>query len=664
MKSLKVFSVAILLIGIVLTFVMEDLFIYAGDTSETIQGKLYTFEEDNSDYAISASGSVKSDTNNTIGTFSINGDITRSNSAGGRLSYNLNNGDATFKYSFNSAVLSRPKTDWCIEKDNKKRVDEIDLDHAIDKGIIIVQYSYNGINWVTDLARRNAFADAQNYNPELYLTNKMQSSNGCYYRVIVAYKMKMETNPGKWGNKTNHRRNAEVYEFYIENGEDKKSANGNTKEYYFTQDVIKTDGKKGYDTNEKPNDKDPHFTWKLGYFYMSGYTEDKAKDGKPVFLKNVGDEITLRFHLDQKDINSLNSNKNLKINYVKKGTDTKYGKKDIEFKRGALFIRYTDRNNKSYAPVVYTDYLAAVSTTTADTCVKLFEEGDYEVKLDYEIYNGAALNKYTQYKIEFEFSVRNGDCNVYPMDLKTGSELRDNAITPNGFRLDLARSKYLSLEMQLYGIKRNEYGIELEPKGTQTVSESGEYQKEGVYIITVTNEFLNAPVEKRLYVGDDKYLQALHNGRSIEEINEKMSKGYTLNSSGILISPTPTPTPTPIPSPTDVPALEPTIVYIEVTPIEKPIEDVVDSDEMIATPPSILSANTIDQELYEDDTEEDIIEKSVKGKDDENTADVEEGNNGGAIIAVVAVIIIGGIAVVIVLNAKRNRRNIDQGGGY
>lgn len=639
----------------------------AGDITENVQGYYFTFEGENSDYSISSSGSVRTDANNTIGTFSVIGDITKSNTAGGRTSYNLNSGKPGFMYSFNSSVLSRPKTEWCIEKDSKKKVDDIVLDNTIDNGIIIVQYSYNGVNWVTDLARRNAFSNAQTYNAEIYKTNEMQYSNGCYYRVIIAYKMKMETNPGKWGNKKNYRRHAEVYEFYIENKEAKKAADGNDKTYEF-KDVIKTDGKKGYDTNEKIDSNDPHFSWKLGYFYVSGFTEKKSKDGRPVFLKNVGDEVTLRFHLDQKDILNLNGKKDLRINYVKKGTDNQYGKKDIVFRRGVLFIKYTDSNNKAEEPVVYTDYLAAVSTTTADTCVRLFEEGDYEVKLDYEICNGAAFNTCTQYKMEFEFSVRNGDCNVYPMDLKTGSELRNNAITPNGFRLDLARSKYLSMEMQLYGIKRNEYGIELEPKGVQVVSEKGEYQKEGVYVITVTNEFLNTPVEKRLYVGSDMYLKAMHNGVSIEEINEKISSGYTLTSAGILISPTPTPTPSPTSTPTPIPLLDTLPVQeetiIEVTPTEKPEENHGESEQITVTP-SAIPAITVAQESNED-IEKGLMEKETDDGDNEDIAADEDINNGVTVAVIIAVIVavcvISGIALVIVRNNRNNRQDSDQGG--
>ena len=85
--------------------------------------------------------------------------------------------------------------------------------------------------------------------------------------------------------------------------------------------------------------------------------------------------------------------------------------------------------------MVYTDFLSANAILSADTRVQLFEEGDYEVTLDYEIKKGGVLPSYYNYKISFSFSIRNGNCMVYPFELTDegfiGSELYDNALTPN-----------------------------------------------------------------------------------------------------------------------------------------------------------------------------------------------------------------------------------------
>lgn len=69
------------------------------------------------------------------------------------------------------------------------------------------------------------------------------------------------------------------------------------------------------------------------------------------------------------------------------------------------------------------------------------------MSLDYELYDNGFLffNSYPNYKIAFKFSVRNENCMVYPFDCKTKAELQNNAITQNGFYLDLAKSRYLDV---------------------------------------------------------------------------------------------------------------------------------------------------------------------------------------------------------------------------
>jgi len=63
----------------------------------------------------------------------------------------------------------------------------------------------------------------------------------------------------------------------------------------------------GYSQNQKIRDDDPHFGWKLGSFYVDGYTRvTENKTGYPVFLKTVGDTVTLWFELVQ-DIDKLNA---------------------------------------------------------------------------------------------------------------------------------------------------------------------------------------------------------------------------------------------------------------------------------------------------------------------------------------------------------------------
>ena len=50
--------------------------------------------------------------------------------------------------------------------------------------------------------------------------------------------------------------------------------------------------------------------------------------------------------------------------------------------------------------------------------MRFFEEGDYEVALDYQITKDKLFDQSSHYRIFFKFSVRNGNCMVYPLDVK------------------------------------------------------------------------------------------------------------------------------------------------------------------------------------------------------------------------------------------------------
>ena len=105
--------------------------------------------------------------------------------------------------------------------------------------------------------------------------------------------------------------------------------------------------------------------------------------------------------------------------------------------------------------MIYKDYLAAKARQKAAVEVNLCEEGDYEVALDYEVrknridvFGWNPLPSDNDYRIFFRFSVRNGNCMVYPFDVDTGEELTNSAITENGFYLDLAKSRYLNIDIK------------------------------------------------------------------------------------------------------------------------------------------------------------------------------------------------------------------------
>lgn len=316
-------------------------------------------------------------------------------------------------------------------------------------------------------------------------------------------------------------------------------ASDNTLKYYLG-DVVNTGKDNGFSESNKLKESDPHYGWKLGHFFVDGYTRvTTGKDQTPIFLKNVGDKITLWFNLEQ-DINNLNSKKSLSISEDKNGYDSNFGVQKQNFKKGTLIIKHTDYQNLSGEPVVYTNYLSANAKKDKDVKVELFEEGDYEVSLDYEIKNDprnlwglSIIPTYTNYKIHFKFSVRNGNCMVYPFDAKTGAELNNTSFTENGFYLDLAKSRYLIIDIKKEIMNEGAEGLVEDTRFNRPVKDGDKYTEEGIYTITVTNRYTELQTVKKIYVGKNDILKAyVTTGYPISEIKYQVANGAVINEDG------------------------------------------------------------------------------------------------------------------------------------
>ena len=318
-----------------------------------------------------------------------------------------------------------------------------------------------------------------------------------------------------------------------------------TNSKYYMGETINAGKDTGYSENKKITEKDPHFGWKLGSFFVSGYTrETEDADGNPVFLKTVGDTVTLWFELEQ-DITMLNSDEMLSISGDTNGYDEYFGVEKTDFGRGTLIIRHTDYQNHAGDPVVYTDYLAANATEGAAVEVELFEEGDYEVALNYEIredkvdvFGWKPVGTYENYRIFFRFSVRNGNCMVYPFDVVTGDELLNTTITENGFYLDLARSRYLDIDIKKEMLNEGADGLVEDVRFNRPAKDGDQYTDESIYTITVTNRYTGQQTVKKIYVGSNEVLMAfVTTGLSVPEIKELIDNGATIAPDGTIIAP-------------------------------------------------------------------------------------------------------------------------------
>lgn len=315
---------------------------------------------------------------------------------------------------------------------------------------------------------------------------------------------------------------------------------GDAPTYYLSYGSKSTKKDNGFTNENTIDESNPHFGWNLGRFYVTNFTDTvKEDDGTVTVLKTPGDNVTLSFKLEQ-DINKLNGNSRLKISEDTNGYDKEFGVSKSNFGKGTLIVRYTNYENHTEEPTVYNDYLKSVSTGEADASIQLSEEGDYEVTLDYEILKeNTKIGKYTitqdyyNYKISFKFSLRNGNCMIYPFDVKTKKELANGSITPNGFYLDLAKSRYLNINIEKQILNDGATGLVEDTRFNKVTKDGDIYKDEGIYIITATNPITNDVTTKKIYVGNDDILKAYVNSNmTLDEINELLGQGATVTEDG------------------------------------------------------------------------------------------------------------------------------------
>ena len=300
----------------------------------------------------------------------------------------------------------------------------------------------------------------------------------------------------------------------------------------------------GYSEDNAIGKDDIHYSWELGRFLVSDYTRVTNDGDTPIFLKNVGNEVTLSFNLQQ-DINRLNGNGDVTIDTDPNGYDQRLGVLQQNFGRGTLIIQYTDYQNNRHTPIVDTNYLEGVSQG-ADTVVKTFEEGDYEVVLDYSIknvnhgrlpwVNVEIFPGVTDYTMRCSFKVRNGNCMVYPFDVKTNDELTNTAFTENGFRLDLARSRYLNIDVKKEMLADNGTELVADTRFNKPARDGEEFTDEGVYTFTVTNRYTGQSTTKMIYVGTNPVLKAhATTGKPVSEIKTMLDDGATVSGDGTIV---------------------------------------------------------------------------------------------------------------------------------
>lgn len=285
--------------------------------------------------------------------------------------------------------------------------------------------------------------------------------------------------------------------------------------YYMPDVPLNASTDSGFIGTDPIDSDDPHYGWTLGRFFLTGFTQgpDTLDTEDPVFLKNADDMVALYFQLEQ-ELDKLNGRDDLRIAYDEMGFDGHFGTEKTRFDRGALFIRRTDHQNDASEPIKHYNYLSGVAVGE-NTEVYLFEEGDYEVALDYSVkYAPVNLLGYElfprveDYRIFFRFSIRNGNCMVFPFDLATGAELSNGAISAGGFSLDLARSRYLDIQVKRSVMTDSPDGPVADIRFNGPARDGDQYTQEGIYTITVRNRYTREETVKTIYVGTAEQLQS------------------------------------------------------------------------------------------------------------------------------------------------------------
>ena len=536
--SLKAKKLATSFVTVIILLCSLPMTTFAESGKNEVIGKVYEFDEDSHYEFHESDASKETDNSNTYGTFYITGSVTAVSEESGVPSYEISDGNLEFYYNHGDTMLNASEDEWHLVNDKNKKVADMKLSSDIMKGAIIVQTSKDRTNWVDVETICNEFNDTPIRTSSIYTTTDVQLINGCYYRVVVVYELSIRTEDSNFlfinTDKYDCKKYAEVYEFYAytNSGETNVIDPNQT---YSLGTKVRTQNFDGYFGEELIDKNDVHYGWDLGNFFVSGYTDEVTDaDGNMVFLKNVGDKVTLWFKLNQ-NINGLNGKENLSVTADTEGYDQYFETPKMDFGRGVLIIRYTDHNNVKTEPTIYTNYLEANAAVGTDTKVQLFEEGDYEVALDYEITSDELIDKIGHYRIFFKFSVRNGNCMVYPFDVKTGGELTNSSMTENGFRLDLAKSRYLKINLKRETLKDSADGLVEDTRFNGPAKDGAEYTDEGIYTITVSNEYTGQFTTKKIYVGTNNVLRAyMTTGLSIPDINKLVDNGATISDDGTI----------------------------------------------------------------------------------------------------------------------------------
>ena len=318
-------SIIMILIG---AFTANSIDTYAAEEKEILTGKTYELGKKD-EYEINKAEEVS----DKASRFYLSGNISDVSTKNGFVSYAVDSGNLKVMVDkeFGTALFTPKKEqDWHIITDKTKIVDGTKLTEDIGSGAVIVQTSKDGKIWVNvdteaDIYNKMDTLNKRTINGEqinaFYETTNVQITAGCYYRIIVVYKLERTVEPSKVLfveiKNTEQKERMEIYEFYAYNSNVNQLKELDTTDAYEFSDVYRVDSQDGFKNPTEIKSDDPHNDWTLGKFYISGYT-DVVYDDIPVFLKVPGDKAALWFNLEH-TLDKCNGRTDIKVEYISSG---------------------------------------------------------------------------------------------------------------------------------------------------------------------------------------------------------------------------------------------------------------------------------------------------------------------------------------------------------
>ena len=520
----------------------------AEDNGMYLTGKVYEFDEKRDYSDLTYFYLDKTSELETLGQLSVSGEMTGTATDDNIAAFEVPQGEnLVISYKYSSFLYRSDKFNWHITNDNATEILGQPLGGRIGSGAIVLLTSYDRTTWsLADVSLDITGFMSRNTETKTFETNPVQLVNGCYYKVVVAYKLEEQIDDTRfwfWDTSDiDRKRVAEVYEFYAgyNNGETGAGTDNGIRAELGSTVSVPYNG--GYSGDSAIYPDDPHYGWDMGQFYAKGYTD--RLDGN-VFIKNPEDKLSLWFDMEQWNIDRLAGDSDLSVEDVRSASDYNFGLSFQNFGRGALIIRSTDPDLRQSEPVVMSDFLSSLAAPGSSTKVQLFDEGDYEVALDYRILkDGFFSDKHYDYRIFFTFSVRNSGCELNPVELLSELPLTSDR-SEKGFRIDSTSSRYLNVT-----VKRTEYVREGDTYTKSTAFDRAylpgeEYRDPGLYAVTAYNPVTDpgcfSPVSRTVYVGDDRiviaYLNKANAGLTLNDIAAKVKDGATIDENGFITEP-------------------------------------------------------------------------------------------------------------------------------